>query len=130
MYRRGWLYGLPLEDGQSLFGHLLITYLTATRTKYNPIILFTGWMKITTNFLISTFRSYRYYQYWAYDWTYSYRKGSLELELNRSKSGTDKKSSISLPLVILAFSLAYLLQYYGGYSFRDSLINAIPLCDQ
>jgi hypothetical protein len=54
-------------------------------------------------------------------------EGSLELELNRSKVGLIKKSSRAfLPLVILAFSLAYLLQYYGGYSFRDSLINAIP----
>ena len=57
-------------------------------------------------------------------------EGSLELELNRSKVGLIKKSSIGafLPLVILAFSLAYLLQYYGGYSFRESLINAIPFC--
>jgi cell volume regulation protein A len=41
-----------------------------------------------------------------------------------------KKSSIGafLPLIVLAFSLAYLLHYYGGYSFRSSLINAIPFC--
>lgn len=57
-------------------------------------------------------------------------EGSLELELNRSKVALIRKSSIGafLPLIILAFSLAYLLQYYGGYSFRESLINAIPFC--
>lgn len=32
------------------------------------------------------------------------------------------------PLLILAFSLAYMLEYYGGYSFKDSLTNAIPFC--
>ena len=57
-------------------------------------------------------------------------EGSLELELNKSKIGLIKKSSIGafLPLLVLAFSLAYLLYYYGGYSFKDSLTNAIPFC--
>lgn len=57
-------------------------------------------------------------------------EGSLELELNKSKIGLIKKSSIGafLPLIVLAFSLAYLLYYYGGYSFKDSLTNAIPFC--
>jgi cell volume regulation protein A len=57
-------------------------------------------------------------------------EGSLELELNRSKIGLIKKSSLGafLPLLVLAFSLAYLLHYYGGYSFKDSLTNAIPFC--
>lgn len=57
-------------------------------------------------------------------------EGSLELELNKSKVGLIRKSSLGafLPLIVLAFSLAYLLHYYGGYSFRSSLINAIPFC--
>jgi cell volume regulation protein A len=57
-------------------------------------------------------------------------EGSLELELNKSKIGLIKKSSLGafLPLIVLAFSLAYLFHYYGGYSFRDSLLNAIPFC--
>jgi cell volume regulation protein A len=57
-------------------------------------------------------------------------EGSLELELNRSKIGLIKKSSLGafFPLILLAFSLAFLLQYYGGYSFKDSLTNAIPFC--
>ncbi|UQD56488.1 cation:proton antiporter [Flavobacterium sp. K5-23] len=57
-------------------------------------------------------------------------EGSLELELNKSKIDLIKKSSLGafLPLIVLAFSLAFLLQYYGGYSFKDSLTNAIPFC--
>jgi cell volume regulation protein A len=57
-------------------------------------------------------------------------EGSLELELNKSKIELIKKSSLGafLSLMALAFSLAFLLQYYGGYSFKDSLINAIPFC--
>lgn len=57
-------------------------------------------------------------------------EGSLELELNKSKIGLIKKSSLGalFPLLALAFSLAYLFQYYGGYSFKDSLTNAIPFC--
>jgi Kef-type K+ transport system membrane component KefB len=57
-------------------------------------------------------------------------EGSLELELNKSKIGLIKKSSLGafLPLVVLALTLAYLLHYYGGYSFKDSLTNAIPFC--
>jgi Kef-type K+ transport system membrane component KefB len=57
-------------------------------------------------------------------------EGSLELELNKSKIGLIKKSSLGafLPLLVLALSLAYLLHYYGGYSFKDSLTNAIPFC--
>jgi cell volume regulation protein A len=57
-------------------------------------------------------------------------EGSLELELNKSKIGLIKKSSLGafLPLIILAFSLAYLLHYFGGYPFKDSLTNAIPFC--
>ncbi|HEY4618030.1 MAG TPA: sodium:proton antiporter [Flavobacterium sp.] len=57
-------------------------------------------------------------------------EGSLELELNKSKIGLIKKSSLGafLPLIVLAFSLAYLLHYYGGYSYKDSLMNAIPFC--
>lgn len=57
-------------------------------------------------------------------------EGSLELELNKSKIGLIKKSSLGafLTLVSLALILAYLLYYYGGYSFKDSLMNVIPFC--
>ncbi|WP_338408342.1 sodium:proton antiporter [uncultured Flavobacterium sp.] len=57
-------------------------------------------------------------------------EGSLELELNKSKVGLIKKSFLGafFPLFILAFSLAYIIEYYSGYSFKVSLTNAIPFC--
>jgi hypothetical protein len=57
-------------------------------------------------------------------------EGSLELELNKSKVGLIKKSFVGalIPVLVMAFSLAYLFHYLGNYSFKDSLINAIPFC--
>ena len=57
-------------------------------------------------------------------------EGSLELELHKTKIGLIKKSSLGafLPLVVLALALAYMMHYYGGYSFKDCLTNAIPFC--
>jgi hypothetical protein len=106
---------------------LLIAYLfdlTAARTKY------------TVCYIIITFRLTREYLFFDInlpDLTATLPvlgtiglilivlEGSLELELNRSK-GTDKKIIYwSFPsFSYFSFSLAYLLQYYGGYSFRDS----------
>ncbi len=56
-------------------------------------------------------------------------EGSLELELNRSKSLLIKKSIAGalLPLLILSFGIAFFFQYYGQTDFRRCLINAIPL---
>lgn len=57
-------------------------------------------------------------------------EGSLELELNKSKFTLIRKSFFGAlgPLLALSFLLAYIFEQYGGYTFRDSLINAIPLC--
>ncbi|WP_215223821.1 cation:proton antiporter [Echinicola shivajiensis] len=57
-------------------------------------------------------------------------EGSLELELNKDKITLIKKSFFGAlaPLLALSFLLAYIFEMYGGYSFKDSLINAIPLC--
>lgn len=57
-------------------------------------------------------------------------EGALELEFNKSKIGLITKSSIGalLPMVGLAFLLAFFFQYFGNYSFKDSLTNAIPFC--
>ena len=57
-------------------------------------------------------------------------EGALELELNHSKISLIKKSVFGalLPLMALAFSLAYVLYYYSDYSFKDCLSNAIPFC--
>lgn len=57
-------------------------------------------------------------------------EGSLELELNKSKFGLIRKSFFGafLPMLALAFSLAFAFHYFGDFSFKDSLLNAIPLC--
>ncbi|HQY11037.1 MAG TPA: hypothetical protein PK133_02455 [Ferruginibacter sp.] len=58
-------------------------------------------------------------------------EGSLELELNRSKTPVIKKSVLAalLPMLVLAFLLAYAFQLFQpGISFRDALTNAVPLC--
>lgn len=57
-------------------------------------------------------------------------EGSLELNVNKSKVGLIRKSFLGAlgSMVILAFILAFVFQKFGGYSFTDSLLNAIPLC--
>ncbi|HCY89351.1 MAG TPA: sodium:proton antiporter [Chitinophagaceae bacterium] len=57
-------------------------------------------------------------------------EGSLELELNRSKGPMIRKSFILalIPLLVLAFGLSYVLQYFGEDRFKDNLVNTIPLC--
>lgn len=56
-------------------------------------------------------------------------EGSSELELDQSKAQTVLKTSIIalLPMIILAFGLAFLFQYLSEISFKNALINAIPL---
>jgi len=57
-------------------------------------------------------------------------EGSLELELNKSKIPLIKKSLLVavVPLMVLSILLAIAFQYVGHTSFKDNLINAIPLC--
>lgn len=57
-------------------------------------------------------------------------EGSLELEFNKSKLSLIKKSFIGslLPMIALAFLLAFLFRYFGHSSLKSSMINAIPLC--
>lgn len=57
-------------------------------------------------------------------------EGSLELDLNISKVQLIKKTVFGafVPVIVLAFTLAYLFQFFGHFSLKDSLINAIPLC--
>lgn len=56
-------------------------------------------------------------------------EGALELELNRTKLGLLKRSFLgaAIPLFAISFILAAGFSYYGGYSFKMSLTNAIPL---
>jgi cell volume regulation protein A len=57
-------------------------------------------------------------------------EGSLELEFNKSKAPLIKKSFFAslFPMVALAILLSFVFQYFDQISFKDSLINAIPLC--
>ena len=55
-------------------------------------------------------------------------EGSLELELAKSKLSLIRKSffGAAFSLLGVSFLLALLFMYFGQYSFRESLINAIP----
>lgn len=57
-------------------------------------------------------------------------EGSLELKLDKSKIGLVARSFFGAlgAVVVLSFSLAWAFSHFGGYPFRDCLINAIPLC--
>lgn len=57
-------------------------------------------------------------------------EGSLELELNKSKLGLIRTSFLGalLPMIALAFLLAFAFRYFGNFGLKDSLTNAIPFC--
>jgi len=57
-------------------------------------------------------------------------EGSLELELNKTKLGLIRKSFLGslIPMLGLAFLLAFAFNYFGQFGLKDSLTNAIPLC--
>ncbi len=56
-------------------------------------------------------------------------EGSLELELNKSKLTIVGKSSLMaiLQMLLISFGLAYAFYYFSGGSFKNGLMNAIPL---
>jgi potassium/hydrogen antiporter len=117
---------------------LLVSYLfdlTASKTKIPSVILLLilGWVvkEITTFFAIklpdlsSTLPILG-----TIGLILIVLEGSLELELNKSKIDLIKKSSFGafIPLIIMAFTLAYALYYYSEYDFKTCLSNAIPFC--
>lgn len=55
-------------------------------------------------------------------------EGSLELELNKSKLPLVKKAAVVsfFPLIVSALLMAWLFSYFGGYSYKQSLINVLP----
>lgn len=57
-------------------------------------------------------------------------EGSLELELNKSKFGLIRKSFLGalIPMIALAFLLAFAFRHFGHFGLKDSLTNAIPFC--
>jgi len=56
-------------------------------------------------------------------------EGALELEFNKSKLPLIKRSFAMalIPIVIISAIMGYLFFYYSGASFKDCLLNAIPL---
>lgn len=56
-------------------------------------------------------------------------EGSLELDYDKSKLPMIKKSFLIalFPMLVFSFLLAFALQYFGGYDFKNCLVNAIPL---
>ncbi len=57
-------------------------------------------------------------------------EGSLELELDKTKAPLIIKSFVTalVPMLILAFGLAFVFWVAGSSNYRLNLINAIPLC--
>lgn len=57
-------------------------------------------------------------------------EGSLDLKLNKEKLPFVWKTLITaiVPLILTAIILAYCFYYFIDVSFKDGLINAIPLC--
>lgn len=55
-------------------------------------------------------------------------EGSLELELNKTKLPLVKKAAMVsfFPLIISGLLLAWLFSYYGGYDYKQSLVNVLP----
>lgn len=55
-------------------------------------------------------------------------EGSLELELNKSKLPLVKKAVVVsfFPLLVGALLLAWLLSYFGGFPYKQSLVNVLP----
>ncbi|HPI31472.1 MAG TPA: cation:proton antiporter [Bacteroidales bacterium] len=56
--------------------------------------------------------------------------GSLELELKKSKIRLITSSFLGalLPMIVSALLIAYLFHFFGNYSLKDSMLNAIPFC--
>lgn len=56
-------------------------------------------------------------------------EGSLEVEINKSKLTIIEKSSLMaiIQMLLISFALAYSFYYFGGSTFKNGLINAIPL---
>jgi Kef-type K+ transport system membrane component KefB len=57
-------------------------------------------------------------------------EGSLELELNASKIKLIKITlwGALVPIVVLSIFFAAYLIYFGGYDWKTSLVNVVPLC--
>ncbi len=57
-------------------------------------------------------------------------EGSLELDFDKSKESVLKKSLFLslMPMIVSAFSVSFLFYYFGDFSFKNTLVNSIPIC--
>lgn len=57
-------------------------------------------------------------------------EGSLELKVDKSKTGLILKSFLGalIPILILTVAIAFAFHHFGGYELRNCFINAIPFC--
>jgi hypothetical protein len=57
-------------------------------------------------------------------------EGSLDLEIKREKTPVLWKSAVIaiVPMLLVAFLLAFLFQYLGQSTYKIALLNAIPFC--
>jgi cell volume regulation protein A len=55
-------------------------------------------------------------------------EGSLELDLDKTKIRLIRKSFLGtlISMLVLTFLLSFLFQYFGGYSIKICIVNAIP----
>jgi len=119
----------------SLFLLAYIFDLTSSKTKIPSVILlfFLGWAakEISTLFQIQVPElSNLLPVFGTVGLVLIVLEGALDLEFNASKISLVKKSVIAalIPMVGLGFLLAIIFQHFGHFGFKDSLVNAIPLC--
>lgn len=119
----------------SLFLLAYIFDLTSAKTKIPSVILlfFLGWAakEISTLFQIQVPElSNLLPVFGTVGLVLIVLEGALDLEFNASKISLVKKSVIAalIPMVGLGFLLAIIFQHFGHFGFKDSLVNAIPLC--
>lgn len=117
---------------------LLIAYvfdLTSSRTRIPSVILLLllGWtVRQLTNYFYPEIQDLNYLLPFigTIGLILIVLEGSLELELNKSKTGLIKKATITalIPMLLFSFILAFVFHnYMPAISFRDALTNAIPL---
>lgn len=116
---------------------LLLAYvfdLTAAKTRIPSVLLllFMGWsLRQLTNFLALDLPDFNGVLpvFGTVGLILIVLEGALELELNKTKLPLLRRSFLGafIPLLAISLLLALGFWYMGGYDFKDSLTNAIPL---
>ncbi len=122
----------------ALCGLLLIAYvfdLTSSRTKIPSVLLLLllGWVvrQVSEFFEINIPDLTRLLPFLGtLGLVLIVLEGSLELDFDKTKKKIIAKSFFValIPMLCVAFLLAYLFSYFSGVSFKECLTNAIPFC--